>query len=192
MTTTVDRIADLLERGVGVLDSLASSSMISNMQMPRLESCSCQIPPPCWMPREHEPVTTHVCAGSTATLRLRITNCSIESSKIEIQATGAAAASVQIDPASLSLTPLERGVVGLSLKTDIAEAVGTEHEVLVWIRGCVDHVVRWTVKSSRRGSDCCHELEIDDCPDYVHHWYDHFYCPRPCRHSNRVIHGSHV
>jgi len=64
--------------------------------------------------------------------------------------------------------------------------------VLVWIRGCVDHVVRWTVKSSRRGSDCCHELEIDDCPDYVHHWYDHFYCPRPCRHGNRVIHGSHV
>jgi hypothetical protein len=194
MTTTVDRIADLLDRGVCVLDSLASSSMIPRMQMqmPRLGSCSCQIPPPCWMPREHGPVTTHVCAGGTATLRLRITNCSIEPSKIEIKATGAGAADVKIEPASLSLTPLERGVVGLSLKTDIAEAVGTEHEALVWIQGCVDHAVRWTVKSSRRGGDCCHELEIDDCPDYVHHWYDHFYCARPCRHGGRVIHDTHV
>ena len=24
------------------------------------------------------------------------------------------------------------------------------------------------------------ELTVEDCPDLVHHWYDHFYCPRPC------------
>jgi hypothetical protein len=35
--------------------------------------------------------------------------------------------------------------------------------------------------------DCCHcrcsghrEVEIFDEPDYVHHWYDHFYCEHPC------------
>jgi hypothetical protein len=21
---------------------------------------------------------------------------------------------------------------------------------------------------------------VDDCPDYQHHWYDHFYCHRHC------------
>jgi hypothetical protein len=24
------------------------------------------------------------------------------------------------------------------------------------------------------------EVEIEDCPDLIHHWYDHFYCERPC------------
>jgi len=24
------------------------------------------------------------------------------------------------------------------------------------------------------------DIEIEDCPDLIHHWYDHFYCPRPC------------
>jgi hypothetical protein len=21
---------------------------------------------------------------------------------------------------------------------------------------------------------------VDDCPDNIHHWYDHFYCDRGC------------
>jgi hypothetical protein len=202
MTTTVertvDRIVDLMERGVtagaSMLDSLAGSPIVSRaqMRMPRLGACSCDIPPPCWMPREHGPIRTHVCAGGTATLRVRLTNCSIEPSKIEIQASGPDGGKIDMDPKSLSLGPLERGVVALSLKTEVDEASGTEHEALVWIRGCVDHVIRWTVNVSRRGGDSCHELDIDDCPDYVHHWYDHFYCARPCRHHQRqgVTHGS--
>jgi hypothetical protein len=52
----------------------------------------------------------------------------------------------------------------------------------VWIHGCVEHAVRWTVRVAGRGGDSCNELDIDDCPDYVHHWYDHFYCARPCGH----------
>jgi hypothetical protein len=23
-------------------------------------------------------------------------------------------------------------------------------------------------------------VEVEDCPDLIHHWYDHFYCDRPC------------
>jgi hypothetical protein len=193
MTTTVERtvdqIADLVERslsaGTSMLDSLARNPMLSGMQtrMPRMAGCSCDIPPPCWMPREHGPVTTHVCAGGTATLRLRVTNCSIEASRIEIEATGGA--DVRFDPSTLSLSPLEKGTVAVTLATRADEAARTEHEALVWIRGCVDHVVRWTVRISSRGGDTCHELEIEDCPDYVHHWYDHFYCARPCRHHVR-------
>jgi hypothetical protein len=24
---------------------------------------------------------------------------------------------------------------------------------------------------------------VEDCPDLLHHWYDHFYCNRPCTHG---------
>ena len=189
MTTTAERIADLVERGVNagtsMLDSLVRNPIVASVPMPRLRGCSCEIPPPCWMPREHGPVRTHVCAGGTATLRLRLTNCSIETSRVEIHPAGAAATAVKADPASLSLAPLERGVVSLSFATDAKDATGVEHEALIWIRGCVDHVVRWTVRISGRGGDSCQELDVDDCPDYVHHWYDHFYCARPCRHHGR-------
>lgn len=188
MTTTAGRIADFVERGIGagtsMLDSLARNPMV-RARIPKFGTCSCEIPAPCWMPREHGPVTTHVCAGSTATLRLRVTNCSIERSTIEVQAAGPDAAQVEIDPRTLALGPLERGVVSLSFATDAKAASGGEHEILVWIRGCVDHVVRWTVRISSRGGSCCHELDLDDCPDYVHHWYDHFYCARPCAHHGQ-------
>ena len=187
MTTTVGRIADLLERGIdtgsSIIESMSRAPMV-RMRMPKLGTCSCDIPPPCWLPRELGPVTTYVCAGATATLRLRITNCSIERSTVELEAVGADAAGVKIDPSSLSLAPLERRVVTLSFFVDASAASGTEHEVVVWIRGCVDHVLRWTIKTTRRGGGCCHELDVEDCPDYIHHWYDHFYCARPC-HQHR-------
>jgi len=44
-------------------------------------------------------------------------------------------------------------------------------------------MVRWTIKQTSRGGTCCHEVDIDDGPDYLHHWYDHFYCERPCAHG---------
>ena len=193
MTTTVDRIADLMERGIragaDMIDALAQNPMVAGMQMrmptPRLAACSCEIPPPCWMPRQHGPVTSYVCAGNSAMLRLRVTNCSIERSTIDVEAAGPDGAKVTVKPKQLTLDPLERGTIVLNLDTDAAAPVGTELEALVWIRGCVDHAVRWTVRVARRGGSSCLELDIDDCPDYRHHWYDHFYCARPCRHHRR-------
>jgi hypothetical protein len=193
MTSTLERtfedLADLVERGLAVgtdmLDSLARNPTVASLQsrLPRAGGCSCHIPPPCWMPRECGPVTTHVCACGTATLRLRITNCSIENDAVTVAVTGQDAAKVSVSPSSLSLPALERGVVSLTLTTDATATKGTEYEALVWIRGCVDHVVRWTVRVAGRGGDSCDEIDIDDCPDYVHHWYDHFYCVRPCGHQ---------
>jgi hypothetical protein len=190
MTSTLERtfddLADLVERGLAVgtsmLDSLARSQTVTRLQsgLPRAGSCSCHIPPPCWMPREHRPVTTHVCACGAATLRLRITNCGIENDKVTIAVTGKDGAKVAVSPSPLSLRALERGIVSLKLTTDAADPKGTEYEVLLWVRGCVEHVVRWTVKVAGRGGDACDEIDIEDCPDFVHHWYDHFYCARPC------------
>lgn len=173
MTSTVDRIGELLERGAssgaGLLRTLARSPML-----PRLRPCSCDIPPPCWLPRDLGTVRSHVCAGGRAILRLRVENCSPSPREIRVEA----AAPVKLQPTKLSLGPLERGVVVASVDDPAPEA---EH--LVWVRGCYDHLVRWDVSVSRRGGrDSCHEVDVEDCPDFVHHWYDHFYCERPCLH----------
>ena len=196
MNATVERIGELMERGVSAGTTLldAGASMLESLNampsMPKLNACSCEIPPPCWMPKQLRPVTSHVCAGAAASLRIRVTNCSPEKSTVRLEAAGADKGAVKLTPASISLGPLERGVLTATVQTDAKAAKGTELEVLVWVRGCADHVVRWTIKLSSRGGDCCHELDVDDCTDYLHHWYDHFYCYRPCRDRGRDPVGS--
>ncbi len=50
----------------------------------------------------------------------------------------------------------------------------------MWVRGCQLHFLRWTVVVASIGADTFYEVDVKDCPDHIHHWYDHFYCPRPC------------
>lgn len=176
MNVTAERIGTLIDRGAEAATSFLRSLETSPIR-PRLGSCCCEIPPPCWLPRDLGEVRSHVCAGGTASLRLRVENCSPTARQITIEATSA---DVKISPAKLSLGPMERGVAVASLATDPKAGTGTEREVLIWVRGCYDHVVRWTVRVGGRASDACHELDVEDCPDFVHHWYDHFYCDRPC------------
>jgi hypothetical protein len=184
MNTTVERIGDLVERGVCAGTSMLDS-FLKNPMMPGLSSCSCEIPPPCWMPRELRPVKSHVCAGGKALLRIRVTNCGIETTTVTLDPAGSAADKVTVAPKTVSLGPLEREVLTASLEIDATAVSGTELEVLLWVRGCVDHVLRWTVRVSSHAKNSCHELDVDDCQDYVHHWYDHFYCARPCRRPDR-------
>ena len=70
--------------GEGLLDAFQgrrTTGLVSALQraVPRMpmagRGCGCDIPPPCWMPKELGEVRSHVCAGGTATLRLRVTNC---------------------------------------------------------------------------------------------------------------------
>lgn len=186
MTTTAQRIADLLDRGAAAGASLVDTVARSPM-LPRPGGCSCEIPPPCWMPRELRETTSCACGGGTAVIRFRVTNRSIQTTEVTIDAVGDDAAAVQITPAKLTLVPLQRGVVTVSLPVDAAGA--GERELLLRIHGCVEHVLRWTVHRARRGGDSCHEIDVDDAPDYVHHWYDHFYCARPCGHSRDLAVG---
>jgi hypothetical protein len=84
----------------------------------------------------------------------------------------------------LNLGPMERGTAVVKLDFTDCEEI----EELVWVRGCYDHYIRWTVSESRFGGDTCHELDVEDCPEYIHHWYDHFYCERPCPGSGQREH----
>lgn len=143
----------------------------------------CSIPPPCWMPQPLGECTSHVGQCKTACLRFRITNCDRVQRTIAVEATGPNAAKVTISPPSLSLGPMERGTVTTCVAVPDDAKNGDKSELLLWVRGCKEYYFRWTVSVGTLGTDSCHEVEVCDCPDYLHHWYDHFYCPRPCPHD---------
>jgi len=147
--------------------------------------CGCQIPPPCWAPQSLGEVTSHVCPGAAATIRLRITNCGPVQRAVKIEAVGKTAG-VTVTPAGLTIGPMERAVVVASVNVPADAPSGQEQEILLWVRGCQNHYLRWTVNVAARGISCCHEVEVSDCPDLVHHWYDHFYCGRQCF-SNQIV-----
>lgn len=197
---TITSFASLIEQstqlGVDLLNSFstaASSSGLSSalpslnlssmkMQMPSLQGCGCHIPPPCWMPRSAGRVVSHVCPGSSASLRICVTNCGAVQRTITFDDGGKN--TITFQPASLTLGPLDTGCVTATLSG--SGECDSEQPAIVWIRGCNEHYIRWTVKTVKRGATCaCHELSIEDCPDYIHHWYDHFYCPRPCTSQRR-------
>jgi hypothetical protein len=84
-----------------------------------------------------------------------------------------------IQPEELGLGPYEREDVAVSLSLAPGAAKGEEREIVLVVRGCQDHVLRWTVKVS--SCECsCATVDVEDCPDFLHHWYDHFYCARGC------------
>jgi hypothetical protein len=191
--TTGETIRDLFDRGmrirgelmdaVGTVRSSAVGDVFERMtpRVGRTTAC-CEIPPPCWLPKDLGEVRSHVCPGGSATLRIRVTNCGVDARGVDLTAEPKAAG-VKIAPAKLALGRMERGVAVATLAVAAEAKPGEEHEALVWVQGCHDHFVRWTVSVASRGADSCHEIDVEDCPDLVHHWYDHFYCQRPCFHG---------
>lgn len=184
----LDLLQSLNDSSTSVIDQMKSPSMIGGL-LPKVKTMlapvtdgSCKIPPPCWMPQSIGDVVSHVCPGGTAVIRLHITNCGATGRDIMIEAKGETPG-VTITPDNLSLGPMERKYITASVPIPASMTAGYEYEVLLWVHGCRDHYLRWIVKVATRGASCCHEVEVEDCPDPIHHWYDHFYCERPCKHS---------
>lgn len=161
--------------GLGLLDSI-------KLPLPtRSCGCSCDIPPPCWEPRPIGDVRTEACPGDKAVLRLHVENCGSTTRTITVEATDP---SVTVSPASVSVAPYEAQLVLISLDVSAAATDGEQHRTVVWVRGCYVHFLRWTVDVTTKRLACCStDVEVSDCPDFVHHWYDHFYCERPCPHQ---------
>jgi hypothetical protein len=136
----------------------------------------CDVPPPCWMPRLLDDVVTCAPACRTARLTLVITNCGATRRVVTIAATGGA----KVEPASVTLPPYGRQTVSLSVDVPQSAAEGSTIESVVVVRGCHEWVLRWTVRVREGAVDPALSVAIDDCPDFRHHWYDHFYCARPC------------
>ena len=139
--------------------------------------CDCTIPEPCWMPVEICGVTCQLCEGSEGLVRLIVTNEDYRAHRYRIDAAGTGAGLAKVEaPATATLGPKERRVFKVRIK---APANDDEGDLVLWVRGCRDYYVRVKVVAGKRHR-CCHEIVVNDTPDYVVHWYDHFYCPRPC------------
>jgi hypothetical protein len=147
----------------------------------------CHVPPPCWMPKSLGELTSYVNECGEACVRLVVTNCDRVARSVQIRAEGAQ--DVVVTPASLQLGPMQRGTVEVRLEVPEGTEAGKRIDVLVWVDGCHQHYLRWSIVVTPAGFDSCYEVAVDDCPDYRHHWYDHFYCPRPCPSGRREPRG---
>lgn len=183
-----DMLTGSLRNALGSLDSLTSSSCCGTpgISIPQLTRSCCDIPEPCWMPRCLGEFNCLVCPGSSATIRVRITNEDIRPRTMVALASGSAAKDVTFTPQSLHLGPKEQGSITAALNMPANAKDGESAEAIIWVRGCRDYYIRWTVTAGSRSGCCAHEVNVCDGPDNILHWYDHFYCPRPCLGGGRA------
>jgi hypothetical protein len=119
--------------GEGFLDALQGrrpTGLVATLQraVPMLPTatggCGCDIPPPCWVPRELGEVRSRVCARGTATVRVGVTNRGASASQVALEARPVSAG-VAIDPL--------RWTVGVA-----SRAGDRGHEVEVEVEDCRD------------------------------------------------------
>ena len=188
MDDVADNLGKLFDTQValaGQLLRLAGSAAeavldgLGGMKMPK-GSCSCEIPEPCWMPKDLGEAHCTLAPGETGEVRITITNDDFRAHPVTLQAAGDGAANVSFSQANLNLGPKQRAQVTARYTVPQQVKEGEQDDLVVWVRGCADHYFRWRIKVARCGKVCCHEVEVRDGANYIVHWYDHFYCPRPC------------
>jgi hypothetical protein len=189
-----DAVADLLEvgsrTGFRLLSTLVGGTAAvlggagPAVARRRGRACNCRIPPPCWEPQPLGTFTSRACPGSDASIRIRVMNCGSSPRTVKIEPS-AASKGLSIKPGQLALGPMERGYAMVTFAMAPEAAEGEVSEFLVWVRGCHEYFFRWRVRVGRRCGVSCPEVDVEDCPDNIHHWYDHFYCEHGC-HQHQV------
>ncbi len=145
-------------------------------------SCTCARPHACWLPNELPPVVSLVCPGGTARVVFTIHNCGLADRQVFVAATGADEGMASGAPSTTTIGALDTG----QLAAELTLPAGTDQaQLILWVRGCNDTAVQWTVRASDKGCNTTHEIAIEDCPGTQHYWYDHFAQPRPCRNHQR-------
>lgn len=179
-------LADVAKAMGGLLEQGTKMGMdlLDSIKLPlpsKSCGCDCEIPPPCWEPQPIGDVTTRACPGSKAVLRLYITNCGSSARTISIDTANKA---IAVAPGSVMIQPYEKVTVIVSIDVPPSAPEDEQQTSVVWVRGCSTHYLRWTVEVAGENASCSTDVEVEDCPDLVHHWYDHFYCDRPCPHQS--------
>ena len=172
-----DAMAALLEAPTRFASALATSSLL-----PRI-SGGCEIPPPCWEPRPVGNCSLLLPPGATGTVRVHVDNCGWSRQVVRITAGGWLAGWLTFDPTTLVIGPQERATFRVSVRVPDGAKPGASVAGPLLIRGCLDHAAHLTVRVAECSQPPCCDLIVQDCPDHIHHWYDHFYCFRPCRRS---------
>lgn len=153
--------------------------------MPKMKSC-CDIPEPCWMPVSSGEVHCTLRPGDQGEICFVIANLDFRAHQYTVQAVGKDAGLIGMNRTQFQLGPKERICVTATLTVPKEDRQKDQNccceniEAIIWVRGCRDHYVRWTVDVADKGKCCCHEIQVNDSADYVLHWYDHFYVSRPC------------
>ncbi|WP_426592194.1 hypothetical protein ACPPVS_10390 [Cellulomonas sp. McL0617] len=186
--TSSTPVSDAVGAATDAAGKATAGLKLGSISLPQVSmgapSCGCAIPDACFLPEKLPTVTAHGCPGATMKLRILVTNEWPASRVVAIRATGADAKAVTIDPVQQAVGPYEAGT--FTATVHLADEGADGVSVLLWVRGCRDHVVRWEVSSSDGGCACVHEVAVLDKPDTVHHWYDHFYKEPCCRPQPRV------
>jgi hypothetical protein len=141
--------------------------------------CACHIPPPCWMPRMLREARSYGVVGDEASLTFVITNESLAARTIQVFTT-TPMAGLSSTATTLTLAAMARGEVTLTYTIPAGTTANPGTEILLWIRGCRLHFLRWVVRLGTVSADTDQEVCVKDGPENLHHWYDHFYCAHPC------------
>ncbi|CAN5698047.1 hypothetical protein BH23GEM9_BH23GEM9_19650 [soil metagenome] len=146
----------------------------------------CEIPPPCWQPRRAGSCHMTLTPGGTGILRIHVTNCEWSRQVAGINASGKLAGWLTLNPTMVVIEPQETATIVVTVHVPANMKPGVRLTGLLLVRGCLDHAVRLEVTVADCAQCAVCDISIQDCPDHIHHWYDHFYCPRPCRNQGRT------
>jgi hypothetical protein len=177
------QVGDLIEDTCELVDGIIDAVVFAPLEVleRRKRACDpCRIPPPCWMPELLGESRSRACPGETASLRLKVINCGPSTRNVTLGVVGGPVGA-QVVPATMTLGPLQSAHAVVSWTVPPAAAFGEEHQMQVWVNGCRQHMLEWEVKVGRCSQNC-EGVRVMDCPDTIHHWYDHFYCQHPCQH----------
>lgn len=170
-----DAIAGLLKAPAQMAATFAGA-------LTKRTSGGCDIPPPCWEPQPAGTCSLRIQPGCVGKIRVHVTNCHWSRQVVVVTALGRLAGWIQLDPTTLVVDPQERRTVEVTVRVPEDAKPGQTFTGPLVIRGCRDHYVRVEINVTECGGCMVCHAYVDDCPDHIHHWYDHFYCPRPCRH----------
>ena len=190
-----DLIAAQLGLGKELLKVLSAGSGLlmdsaRGLSLPKGTSC-CDIPEPCWMPKSLGEICCNLMPGESGEVCLDIVNEDFRAREYEIMPAGqdAGALQAQAQDTKFTLGPKERRCV--SVKAVMPKDDGREDrtdtcccdelDLLVWVKGCANHYLRWRIcRETKQSKSCRHKVCVIDKPDYELHWYDHFHIMRPC------------
>jgi len=187
MSSMTEMMSSQAELIGGIFTIMAQSagqlirSVLQNATAQKTSSC-CEIPEPCWMPAKIADIECSLCSCSRGTVRLNVTNSDFQPRSYNVVAAGKNANLVSFDVGTFTLGPKERRTVTATFDATFDDdgKCPDALEALIWVLGCRNRYLRWTIHHGHRDEPCCFEFEVNDGPDNVLHWYDHFYHPRQC------------
>jgi len=178
-------VEDLLKAQIGLgkglleligVGACAARDQLGKARWPASNSC-CDIPQACWMPKPLGEIVCQMRPGDTGQVKLTVTNGDYRPHNATVQIAGTDAGLVSVAPSVAPLGPKE--CAHFTATFTAPEKPGT-HEVVLWVSVCSDFYLRWTVEVGEKSGPCCYQVSVNDTPDYTVHWYDHFYCQKPC------------